>query len=337
MALNPFKDSNLDNLQDSIKGFLSDNFGFIADSIKEKFSLFMKKGRERITIMLIPHSEKRIVNFHVPIFSISLIVITLIVTITITSLAIINHTSTIKDVTKLKRYGINSNIQKEKYKEEINRLYDIFQELKPEISRLYTLTKKNVDSPLWAKGAGDPGSSEAAIEKGDSPPLEVLNIQEMQQELKTTKEALEEIKNFLKDRKKLMENTPSIWPVDGYIVSKYGMITSPYTFQKEFNQGIGISSFPGRKIRATASGKVENIRWDSRYGLQITIKHKYGFSTCYSHCERVLVDENQHVSKGEIIACMGRTGKAPGHMCFYQIKIGTKSVDPYPYLNTIVR
>ena len=108
MALNPFKDSNLVNLQESITGFLSDRFGFILDSAREKWSFFIKKGKERITIMLIPHSEKRIVNFHVPIFAISLFALTLIITITITSLAIINHTSTIKDVTKLKRYEVNS-------------------------------------------------------------------------------------------------------------------------------------------------------------------------------------------------------------------------------------
>ena len=337
MGLNPFKDSNLEVLQQSIEDFLKDNFGFILESIKENWSLFVKKGRERITIMFIPHSEKRIINFHVPIFAISIIVISLIVTITITSLAIINHSSTIKDVIKLKRYGINSNIQKKQYNEEFNRLYNIFQKFKPEISQLYALTNKNVDSQLWAKGGGQPLNGATNIEKGDSPPIEVLNIQEMQQELKTTKEALEEIKSFLQDRKKIMENTPSIWPVKGYIFSKFGMNTSPYTFQREFNSGIDIASFPGKQIKATASGKVEKITWDPKFGLKIIIKHKYGFSTSYSHCERVIVDENQLVSKGEVIGYLGKTGKAARHMCFYQVIIGTECVDPYPYLNTIAQ
>jgi murein DD-endopeptidase MepM/ murein hydrolase activator NlpD len=337
MGLNPFRDSNLEILQTGIEDFLKDHFGFIVESARENWGLFLKKGRERITIMFIPHSEKRIINFHVPIFTISIIVLTLITTITITSLAIINHSSTIKDVIKLKRYGINSNIQKKQYSEELNRLYNLFQKLKPEIAGLYKLTSKNIDSQLWAKGGGQPPNGAYVIENGDSPPIEVLNIQEMQQELKTTKEALEEIKAFLQERKKIMENTPSIWPVDGYIFTKYGMTTSPYTFQREFNSGIEIASFPGKQIKATASGKVEKITWDSKYGLRITIRHKYGFSTCYSHCERVIADENQQVSKGDVIAYLGKTGKASRHMCLYQVMIGTECVDPYPYLNTIVQ
>ncbi len=336
MGLNPFKDSNLENLQQSIRSFISDHFGFISNSIKERWDHFLKKGKERLTIMLIPHSEKRIVNFQIPIFAISIIACIIIITISITSLAIINHTSTIKDVSKLKRYGINSNIQKKKYTEEINRLYDIFQKLKPEITSLYALTKKNSANPLFAKGGGNILTSDNKPEEGVSPPIEVLNIKEMQQELKTTRDVLDEIKNFLKERKKIMENTPSIWPVDGFIISKYGMRTSPYTFQKEFHHGIEIAAFPGKKIRSTANGKVETITWNSKHGLKITIKHKYGFSTCYSHCQRVLVEPNQTVSKGDIIGYTGRTGKATRHMCFYQVKIGTDSVDPFPYLNTII-
>ncbi len=337
MGLNPFKDSNLENLQQSIIKFISDHFGFILNTIKERWNLFVKKGKERITIMLIPHSEKRIINFHIPIFTISIIACVLAITISITSLAIINHTSTIKDVSKLKRNGINSNIQKKKYKEEIDKLYGIFQNLKPEISHLYALTKKNKANHLWAKGGGNPSNVDKKLKESDSPPIEVLNIKEMQQELKTTKEVLDEIKIFLKERKKIMENTPSIWPTEGYIISKYGMRTSPYTFQKEFNQGIEIASFPGKKIKATANGKVESITWNSKHGLKIIIKHKYGFSTCYSHCQRITVEANQAVSKGDVIGYMGKTGKAARHMCFYQVKIGTECVDPYPYLNTIIR
>ncbi len=81
---------------------------------------------------------------------------------------------------------------------------------------------------------------------------------------------------------------------------------------------------------------MEKISWDSKHGLKITIKHKYGFSTCYSHCQRVVVDINQKLSKGEVIGYAGKTGRASRHMCFYQVKIGTEYVDPYPYLNTII-
>jgi hypothetical protein len=142
------------------------------------------------------------------------------ITVIVTSLFIINHSSTIKEVSILKR-RIQSKIQIQVYRDEINKLYDIFQRFKPEITYLYSLTPgSNIDS-LWAKGGV--ANPEPSPEEADSasPPTEVLNIQEIEMELKTTKELLVTIKNFLKYRKKIIENTPSIWPSKGYIISRY--------------------------------------------------------------------------------------------------------------------
>lgn len=337
MTLNPFKDSNLESLQQNIKNFLSTHFGFILDKIKDRWNHFLQKGKERITIMLIPHSEKKIINMHIPIYMVFIIISIIIITITVTSLAIVNHTSTIKDITKLKKYGVNSKIQITEYKKEINRLYDIFQKLKPEMTNLYSLTHDKKADSLWAKGGVGSQNPESDDELGTFPPIEVLNIKEMEQELKTTKDVLERIKDFLESRKKIIENTPSLWPVQGYIISKFGMRTSPYTFQKEYSQGLEIAAFPGSEIRATAPGKVVSITWDSAYGLSIQIKHKYGFSTRYSHCQRIAVEIDQKVSKGELIGYVGRTGNATRNICYYQVKIGTDYVDPLPYLNKLSR
>jgi len=285
--------------------------------------------------MLIPHSEKRIINFHVPMYSIVLVISAVMITIIITSLAIISHASNIKDVSKLKRYGINSKVQIAKYKEEINKLYDIFQKFKPEVTYLYSLTnEKDVDS-LWAKGGiYNPEPTDNSQDTG-SPSIEELNIKEVEQELKTTKDVLYKIKGFLQARKKIIENTPSLWPAEGYIISKFGFHSLPYKSESEYHQGIEIQAFPGSEIRASAPGDVENIYWDQTHGLSVSIKHKYGFTSIYSHCERVSVEPNQKISKGETIAYVGRTGKSDTYTCFYQIRIGTEFVDPMPYLNKI--
>jgi murein DD-endopeptidase MepM/ murein hydrolase activator NlpD len=337
MGLNPFKDSNLADLQKNAADFFIEYFGDLLDRFREFRSYLMKKGRERITVMFIPHSEKKIRNFHISIFSIFFIVSLVITTITVTSLVIINHTSTIKEVSKLKQFGQNSKEKIKYYRQEINRLYDIFQKFKPEITYLYSLTPGNDMESLWAKGGAlDPGTK-YEDENSDSPPIEVLNMEEVARELKTTKRVLLKIKEFLETRKKILENTPSLWPVDGYIISRFGERTSPYNFKREFHTGIDISAFPGSAIRATAPGKVESIRWEPVLGLIVSIKHKYGFVTSYSHCQRVSVEENQQISKGEVIGYVGKTGKVTRHICYYQIKIGTEYVDPVPYLNKLAR
>jgi murein DD-endopeptidase MepM/ murein hydrolase activator NlpD len=337
MGLNPFKDSNLNDLQQDIRQFLSDRFGDMQARFRKEWELFVKKGKERITVMFIPHSERKILNFHISIFAISSILGCILLTVVITSIVIVNHTSTIKEISKLKMYGSNSKIQIQKYKEEINKLYDIFQKFKPEVTYLYSLTPGNDVDSLWAKGGVHNPEPQNNAEGENSPPVEVLNIEEMEKELKTTKELLEKIKVFLEARKKIIENTPSSWPVEGYVVSRFGERTSPYTFKKEYHDGIDIAAFPGTEIRVTAPGKVENIWWDPMNGLSVSVSHKYGFVTVYSHCQRVSVNMEQKVSKGEVIAYVGKTGKATRPVCFYQIKIGTDFVDPFPYLNKITQ
>jgi len=119
MGLNPFKNSDLEDLQKNIKDFLKDQFGELSQKLKDKRDNYIKKGKEQITVMFIPHSAKKIFNFHIPIYAIILISTLIIVTITLTSVVIINHSSTLKEVSKLKMYGTNSKFQIKKYRDEI--------------------------------------------------------------------------------------------------------------------------------------------------------------------------------------------------------------------------
>ena len=126
-----------------------------------------------------------------------------------------------------------------------------------------------------------------------------------------------------------------MWPVNGHVVSAFGRRTSSFTNRQEFANGVDIAAFPGSEIRVSAPGTVESIVWDSFYGLRVAVTHKYGFTTVYSHCQRVSVEPGQKVIKGEVIGYVGRTGKATRHITHYQIRIGTEYVDPVPYLNRL--
>jgi murein DD-endopeptidase MepM/ murein hydrolase activator NlpD len=336
MSLNPFKESNYNDLQRAVREFIGYRYGKIRNDFSDWWKRFQKKGNERITIMFIPHSEKKIVNFHVSIFIISAVSGTLATIVIITSLLIFNHTSTVKEVSKLKLYGSDSKVQIKFYNEEINKLYEIFQHFKPEITYLFSLDAENGVDSLWAKGGGTAPASDKTDIDPNSPSIETLNLEEMNRELRTTKDVIEKIKIYMEQRKKIIENTPSLWPVNGFIISGFGRRISPYSAREEYNKGIEIAAFPGAEIRATAPGTIESIKWDPVKGLTVIMRHKYGFTTVYSHCQRVVVEEDQKISKGETIAYVGRTGRASQHLCEYQIIIGTDFVDPVPYLNKIV-
>jgi murein DD-endopeptidase MepM/ murein hydrolase activator NlpD len=335
MGLNPFKDSSLNELQNGVSDYLSDRY----DSVRGRFSTWWgrvrKKGNERLTIMIIPHSEKKIVNLHISIFAISAVSSVLIIIITITSMLIFKHASSVKEVSRLKLYGSDSKVQIQFYKEEINKLYDVFQRFKPEITYLYSLESQNNIDSLWSKGGGtSPGIQ---VSEADAPSIETLNLEEMERELKTSKRVIDDIKSYMEQRKKIIENTPSLWPVNGYIISSFGKRSLSANGREDSGKGIGIAAYPGSEIHATAPGTVKSIKWENSQGLTVTLEHKYGFFTVYSHCQRVTVEEGQKVSKNETIAYVGRTGRADEYMCEYQIIIGADFVDPMPYLNKIVR
>jgi murein DD-endopeptidase MepM/ murein hydrolase activator NlpD len=335
MALNPFKDSNLADLQQSINEFASKHFGLTVEKTSELAGRIHSKGKERLTVMFIPHSEKRITNFHISIYAISIIIAIVAITIPITSIMIINHSSTTKQVSKLKMHGKMSKEQIKKYRTEINSLYDVFQTNKKELKKFYSLLPDNNSDTLWARGGVANPSPENTDDAGDSPPIEILNLQEIDHELKTSLKVIKKIKKFVQYRKNIINNTPSIWPVEGYIISRFGQRTSPYTFEKEYHLGIDIEGYPGTEIRATAPGTIRSVAWDQNRGLTISIKHKYGFETIYSHCQRSTVQEGQKVKKNEVIGYLGRTGKTTRYICFYQVRVGTEYVDPMPYLNRI--
>ncbi len=333
MGLNPFKDSDLNDLQQNIFEFLSHRFEGVVAKIKDWWARFVKKGNERITLMLIPHSEKRIVNFHISIFAISIIIGIVSISVTITSVLIINHSSTIKEVSKLKKYGKYSKISRQTYKEEIEVLHTVFQDFRREIEMLHKLRLGSKYTSLWARGGGTnntKGTGDQSV-----PPDELLKFKEIQKDLIVAKENMEKIKKFLSYRKRIIENTPSMWPVSGHIVSRFGYRNSPHTFQREHHYGLDIEAYPASEIKATAPGKVSQVRWDDIRGLTISIKHKYGFVTVYSHCQRAVVKVGQKIAKGDVIGYVGRTGKTTKYICYYQIKIGTTFVDPMPYLNKI--
>jgi murein DD-endopeptidase MepM/ murein hydrolase activator NlpD len=347
MKINPFKDANLNDLQQNISDFFINHFEGTRQKLKAFWKKFKEKGNEQITIMLIPHSEKKIINFHVSIFTISSIAAFIIITVIVTSILIVDHSSTVKEISILKRGESDSEEQLNIYKQEIETLQEIFKHgLKPVLENVYSLSTGESKNTLWAKGGANNPNPDQTQADNDSDEtmdsnenkeaaMKLLYMQEVKHELEITKNVIANLKTFLNHRKKIIENTPSIWPVDGYIVSQYVEKKSPYSLKRENHRGIDIETFPCAEIRATAPGNISEIKWNPTLGLTVSIRHKYGFITSYSHCQRVSVEVGQKVLKGEVIGYTGKTGSAADYMCFYQIKIGTEYVNPMPYLNRI--
>ncbi|HPN30569.1 MAG TPA: M23 family metallopeptidase [bacterium] len=136
----------------------------------------------------------------------------------------------------------------------------------------------------------------------------------------------------VEDKKTIYNYTPTIWPSEGYISSRFGYRISPFTRSQMFHEGLDIAAVTGTKIYAAASGTVIFSGIKPGYGNFIIIQHKYGYSTAYGHCSKLLVTKNMNVKKGDLIGLVGNSGNSYGSHVHYELRINGIPVDPELYM-----
>jgi murein DD-endopeptidase MepM/ murein hydrolase activator NlpD len=117
-----------------------------------------------------------------------------------------------------------------------------------------------------------------------------------------------------------------IWPVNGPIVSPFGMRWG------RLHAGVDIAVPSGTPVRAAASGTVAIAGWVSGYGNYICIQHGGALSTCYGHNSSLGVSTGQQVGQGQVIASSGCTGHCLGPHVHFETRINGAPVDPMGYL-----
>ena len=150
---------------------------------------------------------------------------------------------------------------------------------------------------------------------------------EVREELYNTMESILLKESVLKD------TLPSLKPVNiPCCSSSYGWRNDPILGVRKFHEGIDFSAAHGEPIRATASGIVIEAGHAVHYGKHVRIKHGGGFETRYAHASKLLVKKGDLVSKGEVIALVGNTGRSTGPHLHYEIRLKGNSLDPRKYL-----
>jgi murein DD-endopeptidase MepM/ murein hydrolase activator NlpD len=118
-----------------------------------------------------------------------------------------------------------------------------------------------------------------------------------------------------------------IWPVDGIITSRFG------PRGRSTHEGIDIGARTGTPVFAAAAGMVKFSGWGpTGYGRMIIVKHPNHLTTVYAHNSKNLVRKGQKVTKGQIIAHVGATGRATGPHLHFEVRNDTHPKDPLLYL-----
>ena len=127
-------------------------------------------------------------------------------------------------------------------------------------------------------------------------------------------------------------STGFIWPLRGVITSYFGTRVDPISGKPAYHEGIDIAAPTGTDIKAATNGTVIYSGWKNDYGNYIKMSNGNGIETYYSHNSKNLVSVGQRVSKGEVIAKVGSTGRATGPHVEFGITKNGKAVNPLSYL-----
>jgi len=125
------------------------------------------------------------------------------------------------------------------------------------------------------------------------------------------------------------DSTPSasglIWPVNGPVVSPFGMRWG------RLHAGIDFAVPYGTPIHAAASGTVIFAGWMGGYGNFVIIDHGGGLATGYAHQSSIAVGGGS-VSQGQVIGYVGCTGHCFGPHLHFEVRVNGTPVDPLGYL-----
>jgi murein DD-endopeptidase MepM/ murein hydrolase activator NlpD len=148
--------------------------------------------------------------------------------------------------------------------------------------------------------------------------------------------SFQEISWYISNQRTLYHATPAMWPTEGSITSLFGYRLDPIHRHDgetgEFHSGVDIANSADTLIYATADGTVRGAGWSHGYGNMIVIDHGYGVSTLYGHTAKALVKSGEHVTRGQVIAYMGTTGRSTGAHLHYEVWQHGRPVNPMVYL-----
>lgn len=121
------------------------------------------------------------------------------------------------------------------------------------------------------------------------------------------------------------------WPVSGRIISGFGQRSDG-----THNDGINMSVPLGTQVHAAEGGTVAYAGSELKgYGNLILLRHDNGWVTAYAHNDQLMVKRGDKVQRGQVISTAGRSGSVDQPQVHFELRQGSKPVDPVPFLERL--
>lgn len=127
---------------------------------------------------------------------------------------------------------------------------------------------------------------------------------------------------------------PTVVPFDGVLTCRFGERRSPFGGPRvERHGGVDIAGPIGMPLKAAADGVVLFANGASGYGNLVIIDHENGLYSYYGHCSLLKVVEGQRVKRYQTVALLGNTGRSTGPHLHFEIREGSRPVNPLEYVD----
>lgn len=148
------------------------------------------------------------------------------------------------------------------------------------------------------------------------------------------KASFKEIKQYYNNNQEKMKHIPAIKPVQGILLSGFGMRFHPILKYRRMHEGLDFRASVGNEVFATGEGTVKYAGMKGTYGRLIVINHEYGYESRYAHLSSFAKDikPGTKVDRGDLIGYSGQSGMVEGPHLHYEVYRNDKAVDPINYL-----
>ncbi|MBX9683111.1 MAG: LysM peptidoglycan-binding domain-containing M23 family metallopeptidase [Hyphomicrobium sp.] len=121
------------------------------------------------------------------------------------------------------------------------------------------------------------------------------------------------------------------WPASGKVIAGFGGRPDG-----THNDGINLSVPLGTDVHAAESGVIAYAGSELKgYGNLVLVRHDNGWVTAYAHNDELLVKRGDKVKRGQVIGKAGKTGTVDQPQVHFELRQGSKPVDPTPYMEQL--
>jgi murein DD-endopeptidase MepM/ murein hydrolase activator NlpD len=300
-----------------------------------------KSDKRAYTFMFIPHRGAQTYSFSLPMPALKRIGAAFLCALLLFGGLQFKHMLTVwqaqAEQDELQRLRANKESQEEK----IGSLARLTQEMQDEMQKVAQL-EGDVRRSLGVEGANVSRSAAGRETSRQTRPLPAVDHADVDAIMQRVKEisdfarqkqaSLAALNVQLATRNAMRAATPSIWPAQGEVTSRFGRRNSPSGVGSSVHKGLDIAGAYGSPVVATADGVVKIASHYYGYGLYVQIDHGYGLQTAYGHNSALAVGAGEKVKKGQIVAYMGNSGVSTGTHLHYEVIRNGVQVDPANFL-----